>query len=531
MGGLVQGSILTFSHINLLAFMTIRQASEPPRIQQFELIELLESLNEELVESQPLLIVTETWIRQLTEKSQILVRYIGNLPIDGHDYVEPEDIAKVANELEPLFREFTIFSLAIIRADRRKELEEMATPASRRQQSRAFSVVMEMGEEKPLEVIDPLPPIVSLIRAPENWPGVLFWDKTGESSFVPAREHSDLANLYSDLHFKRFDSVDELIRNLLAEYLADELRKRKRSVTLVHLSDLHFGTKEATQNLQCLESELHRLTKSKQIDRVVITGDLLDLPDKILLDQFEAFRSRLVELTGKDPIVIPGNHDQREKHGAYVQKLDAVANLEWSSIVCDDELECVFYCFDSSREVFGAYGGIDLADRARAENKVGQLAKTNKALGRYLPIAVIHHHPYGYVKGMENIIPRKSMLRSLSLAFEQFFLYMKNAEEFVKWCGNRGISLILHGHKHIQRHVTKQVSSTEYNITETRPVTAVGCGTSLGVGSNTPFLSYNTIRWDPVSTQWSVEFLANALDGKGFVSLKGLKAPSWKKYD
>jgi DNA repair exonuclease SbcCD nuclease subunit len=83
-----------------------------------------------------------------------------------------------------------------------------------------------------------------------------------------------------------------------------------RQVRILHLSDLHFGTKHAAKNqdylLAVIKDELH-----SRFDRVVITGDLFDSIWKRKWRAFESFRQSLRLITDNDPIVIPGNHDSR----------------------------------------------------------------------------------------------------------------------------------------------------------------------------------------------------------------------------
>src|SRR6266404_3813166 len=78
---------------------------------------------------------------------------------------------------------------------------------------------------------------------------------------------------------------------------------------VLHLSDLHFGTRHALQNQAYLSSHLKQ--KLPKIHRVVITGDLFDNPKEADALAFRNFRTDLETSSAKDLIVIPGNHDQR----------------------------------------------------------------------------------------------------------------------------------------------------------------------------------------------------------------------------
>ncbi|MGH7230230.1 MAG: hypothetical protein ACREJU_02590 [Nitrospiraceae bacterium] len=92
---------------------------------------------------------------------------------------------------------------------------------------------------------------------------------------------------------------------------------------------------------------------------------------------------------------------------------------------------------------------------------------------------------------------------------------MEDADDFLNWCAHRHVPLILHGHKHVQRHVTKKMEWDENGVRCQCDVTAVGCGTSLGA-EGLP-LAYNILTVVPGSKRWSVAFWSDPGDGSGFV--------------
>ena len=101
--------------------------------------------------------------------------------------------------------------------------------------------------------------------------------------------------------------------------------------------------------------------EAKNVDRVVITGDLFDSPTEEGANAFRNFQSSLQRITNKDLVVIPGNHDESFKGnrlGLLGAKLKQVAELEWSSLVVDDNMRCVFFGFDSSIDAKFAARGV-----------------------------------------------------------------------------------------------------------------------------------------------------------------------------
>jgi hypothetical protein len=52
-------------------------------------------------------------------------------------------------------------------------------------------------------------------------------------------------------------------------------------------------------------------------------------------------------------------------------------------------------------------------------------------------------------------------------------LDMSHSRRFIRWCADRSIQLVMHGHRHVQRKIT-QVFPAE-NGGGTSQVTAIGC--------------------------------------------------------
>jgi 3',5'-cyclic AMP phosphodiesterase CpdA len=217
----------------------------------------------------------------------------------------------------------------------------------------------------------------------------------------------------------------------------------------------------------------------------------------------------------KEPIVVPGNHDQKLAGNSFFglgRKRKELTKLEWSSLVVDDDLQFVFYCFDSSQEAANfAKGRITKAQMM----EVATIAETKAAgkieLRRYLSIALIHHHPYSFNVNAET--PIQKSLKAVGLG-DEAFLSMDESEDFLRWCAGRRVSLVMHGHKHVPRHVKQVIHWTHGKQSEWREITAVGCGSSLGAEGSP--LSYNILEWWPASKHWSVTFFSDPGSGTGF---------------
>src|SRR5262249_14006663 len=149
--------------------------------------------------------------------------------------------------------------------------------------------------------------------------------------------------------------------------------------------------------------------------------------------QFAGFRHQLHRIIDSDPIVIPGNHDQKSMFGMLGINLRQVANLEWSSLVPVDELQMVFMCFDSSKDGDGARGRVTVQQRLEMAEQFDNLMNREPKAKEYLRIVLVHHHPFSF--DLEADAWWWRILAQLGYP-EERFLRMDDAEEFIKWCGH-----------------------------------------------------------------------------------------------
>jgi UDP-2,3-diacylglucosamine pyrophosphatase LpxH len=273
---------------------------------------------------------------------------------------------------------------------------------------------------------------------------------------------------------------------------------------ILHLSDLHFGTKYASRNKAYLLGRLEEIKHS--IDRVVITGDLSDNPSERDADDFYDFRTSCQRISRNEPIVVPGNHDQRWL-GNIAGGEGRLAELEWSPVVHDDDIRCVFFCFNSAIKGDFARGRITNRQFMRVATKFQNDGNLKLRIREYLRIALVHHHPFSYQVEPVTLIQR--VLRKVKLTDEPF-MRLEDSEDFVKWAARMNVEIILHGHMHEQIYLKKDVQVPE----GWRSLCAVECGASLGAEGTS--LTYNLISWDSSSKRWTVTFWADPGDGSGF---------------
>jgi UDP-2,3-diacylglucosamine pyrophosphatase LpxH len=441
---------------------------------------------------------SQEWIQAVHDSAEIVLSKLQREG-DGRGIVQADKCAVILSSLRPLFNQYTFFAMPVGRTQANDELRAFCESCAYSSGPHGLVLMPDNFPEKDsLEILDPFPGLALVAGHPEKWPGILLWSRQGDAVFLGLPEAYEL---YGELTVMQFEPsrVNSAIRRF------HSAQNCNSSTQLLHLSDLHFGTSQAQEMEPYLSAHLQSISTS--IGRVVITGDLFNAPKRPEAMAFQSFRASLNRQRGEDTIVIPGNHDQKWL-GNFGSPLKELAKLEWSSLVIDDAMACVFFCFDSSREADLARGKITVQQRRELATLFDTKCLARPDIKDYLRIALIHHHPFTFETEKETLVSRGLELFGIT---DEYFLRMEDADSFLQWCAARNIGLILHGHKHVARYVRKQIQRPD-NSSFT--ITSVGCGTSLGAEGKP--VSYNTIRWNPSDKQWAVSFFADVGDGGGF---------------
>lgn len=514
------GFHFSFSDANIVAYLADRRDVPPPRLQAGQLSSFLRGLSdpEEIQD------VQQTFISQDREFPHNIQRAAARkmdsnanvIGLSSGEEPTPEALEEVLRELRLLFSAFPLFGLPIYGGSPNTIFDNLVGTIAYSTGSRALVLIPENDGQssKRNEFLDPFPALRPLVEELGERPGMLFWTPDGTAAYAPVNE---AGLLFANLLIALQDGTDDDIRKILLSR-----RNSTKSKTILHLSDLHLGTARAAQNQTLLIQQLEEIVPI--VDRVVITGDLFDQPRESYAVHFDNFNYILRNLCKKQPIVVPGNHDQKN-WGNLAPDLRMVADLDWRKVVIDDEMQTVFLCFDSSINANLARGKVTEEQRANVAKEFGALRSTARKHGAkndctsYLKVALLHHHPISFQSDAKS--PLNRVLSLFGISDEQF-LQMENGEEFIDWCARMGVPLILHGHKHFPRHASRIVnvplpSGTAYY----REVNVVGCGTSLGA-ENKP-MSYNLLRWDHKGQRWGVTIYSGPADGSGFESLQPKK--------
>lgn len=496
---------------NIVAYLTRPPGTTPPRVGYWEMRSFLGGLQAQW-EHAAFFSANANWISDTmnaardaeSRLTKVQERSSHEPGLQRSQYLTAEDVRDVLAGLASQLNHYELFMLVVPTNNARDEAMAFGKHAALSSRHHALVLLPHtIPEPRELSLLDPLPGLRQVIEQSLLWPGVLFWTRDDTYAFAPL---SKAFALYQDL-LEGLNSGDPSVaERILRDFNASAERGGEK--TLLHLSDLHYGTLHATQNEAFLKASLQPVLQS--VDRVVVTGDLFDSPRHEHALAFRNFRADLNLASGKDIVVIPGNHDQKVFGNSFAglgKKFRELADLEWSSLVVDEDMRCVFYCFDSSRDA-------DLARGRVAKNQLMDVATlyatrlaSEASLRDYLQVVLVHHHPYSFETAKETWVQRGFSYIGLS---DEFFLQMQDADLLLNWCARRKIPLLLHGHKHVPRFVQDRivVGNASHDLA------SIGCGSSLGAEGRA--LAYNVLRWSPANRTWTVTFYADPGDGSGF---------------
>lgn len=500
------GAVFELEHANIMAYLTTRSYG-PPRVLRKDLVGFLRMLE---LQAEHYLIPErgfESWPEQISSMAHEALSRLEKDPSDRSSFVvPPPTVGRTLEDLRSEFADYPLYALAVGPGGK---LRETAQELARAPLYGQLLVLIPHHEvtERNIEVLDPVPAFSEALHAAPDWPGFQLWTQTGASAFVRVDEVDDLVRALSEaMHdggprrrpfppFPSAASFDRVLRDWAS-------RSKRRYRRLLHLSDLHFGTTDASENQNLLDAELREVVQ--EVDRVVITGDLFNTPKKDYATLFTLFKANITHLAGgREPISITGNHDQR-MIGIFGEDYKQVALIGSRKIIVDDQCEMVFICFNSSEKGKLARGRITRSQFRQLGGDYRNLMASRSDLKTYLPIALVHHHPFSFDVPPETLVQRA--LAALGFR-DKALLALENAEDLHRWCADWNVRTILHGHKHKARYEERDIegSGGQFNLT------AIGCGSSLGA-EGAP-VSYNKLHWDTRSQRWTVSFMESVNGG------------------
>lgn len=501
------GARFRLEHANIVAYITSRSYGAP-RVLRQDLVDFLQAfafeadgrlISEPFPEREP-------WAETIEKVARQALDRLSEIPGVGSSVLPPSTVRRLLEDLQSEFAHFQLFALAVGADDR---LQQIAQDLARWPMYGQLLVLIPdySPTNRNFEVLDPIPAFSRAIHSAPDWPGVLFWTHTGASAFARLEDaeklgrklvdavHDGKRRLRSFFPFPSTPAFDDILHN----WTRRNAREYRR---LLHLSDLHLGTRDADENQTILDAELRDIVQ--KVDRVVITGDLFDSPRKNHATRFVNFSTNITHLAGgREPIFVTGNHDQR-MFGNFGKNYEQVARIGSQTIVVDDACKMIYICFNSSKGGCFARGRITKSQFRQLGGEYNTHISARPELESYLPVVLVHHHPFSFDVPPETWV--QHALSAIGLR-DEAFLVLKDAEDLHRWCLDWKIKTILHGHKHKARYVERKVAHGADQML----LTAIGCGSSLGAAGSP--VSYNMLEWDPGTRRWAASFFESVNGG------------------
>jgi hypothetical protein len=488
------GWFFNFEEANLVAYLTTPSA-KTPEVTYAELSQFFTNIRVSCKDG-AFISSYKTWPARIEEMASNSSALIPADRVGSSDTIEPDELNKLLDLLREEFQGYSFYALAVFDpadSNFNSRLEAFMKNGAYSSEGHGLFLITDKGRQFDIRLLDPFPPIQLIAKHPGNVPGVVFWNKDS-STFAHIADADELLRRL----LRAVEHSEAAVTDVLETHSLGEPDKR-----ILHLSDLHFGTKRATALQEFLISSI--AGEAKKVDRIVVTGDLFDHPTAEAMDAFRNFRSQLERITDKDVIVVPGNHDESYK-GNRLFSLGTmnkqVVSLEWTSLEIDSDMRCAFFAFDSAVDAkISAQGVVSEEQLIRVGTMYQTRLERKPDLANYLLVALIHHHPFSW---------KDTEPKILGFSIENL-LYLDKSEQFLRWCVDRKIPLILHGHKHVPRHVREYIRTDGYSG---REITSIGCGSSLGAEDGP--LSYNILSWHPQAQRWSAAFFVDSGKASGF---------------
>lgn len=490
------------SSSNVMAYLTSPSGYEP-RITYEALLGFLNTIADDHPARPRLISSDHRWAHKLQAAAKRASNELTDHQRRYDEVVEPETLHQLLGPLARVLGSYDLYVMPVGTWRDSDTLDRFGREAAMVPGRGILVLIPDFYHEESLRVFDPNSGVADALRRRSEWPGALFLLRNGDAAFAPLGQAYDMLVEFVRLFEAAPDQQSRM------EYGSDILRdsrgRAEPTVRILHLSDLHLGTDRAEQTEVLLRASLRKELPS--IHQTVITGDLFDQPKRRFAQRFKNFSDNLQLQGARPPIIVPGNHDQRVFGNALFgigRRLRQLADLRWRTIVEDPETRMVFLCFDSSRSGNFARGEISTEQLVSVATDY-EVANSGGRYDEYLKVALLHHHPYPWGQRDEASILGNGGMPDL-------FVEMKDGENFMTWCAGRGISLVLHGHKHVPRLINESIAVGNERVR----VTTVACGTSLGANGRP--LSYNIVDWNPEAQAWSVDFKVDRGDGQGFRS-------------
>jgi predicted MPP superfamily phosphohydrolase len=372
---------------------------------------------------------------------------------------------------------------------------------------------LDTPPEKEFSLLDIFPAFKVALSESDQWPGILLWSRFGDSVYLPFEsneKNSIIANSHWILNYLASSiGIDfGLLKSRYFKSFPLLSTKPQQKLNILHLSDLHIGSKHANLRLsrvrQLIENVVEGLDNSVKLVPV-ITGDIMDTPDESCHDGVRQFLGYISSLFEERPLVVLGNHDVR-RSGFLSEDLRQVLQIRQPGMKWFDQEKVGIACFNSVTK--GSFARGFIGERQYLD--FGDEIDSKKDWQDYTLISLLHHHPLSvptpswYAKNFYERIFKGTFKKTLEL---------KDAKEFIDFTESRDFAMVLHGHKHIPR----------YTNTNSKKIPVIGCGSTSGKVATTDgstYMSLNIYSIDTLSHRVIARLLAERIPGGGLTQSK-----------
>lgn len=325
-------------------------------------------------------------------------------------------------------------------------------------------------DTKELSFNGPFPYFLQALYQLDHWPGILVF-KEEQWSFYP---------------ITTLEEVSKVFKSIENGTIFNTKQSKERDSYIVQLSDLHLGTKNKAKGKLVLEESLAELCPSLQSKypiKFLITGDLMNSPNRKNMYEASSFMNMLKKQYKGNVTFILGNHDVIVHGFNFMkrQKAKVVAYLLGENIKVLEKEKIILIKINSTVEGNLARGKVGEIQLQEIDEELAGIENINE----YTLMAMVHHHVLE--------IPRDAFLKTKW--HEKVFVgkivenskALMDAKELIEWLKKHNVQYVFHGHKHLPF----------FNYHEGLYV--ISGGSSCGGGakeSKSRYLSYNVLKYN-----------------------------------
>ena len=335
-----------------------------------------------------------------------------------------------------------------------------------------FYTIYHPFTKQDLSFFDPFLTFFCAMNHVDLWPGVLIFNQE-QRVFTSLKNQDDLSTLIEHIH------CDDNLFEVYADYQQDSY--------FIQLSDLHLGNDKRQKGLNQLYNSLDTLVPhlhSPYQLKFLITGDLMESPNRKNMYMANDFMNSLKKKYKADVTFILGNHDVIV-HGfnmARNQKSKVIAYLLGENIKVLEKEKVILIKMDTTSEGNLARGKVGLRQLQEIDDELEAIDH----LEDYTMIVMLHHHVYTISKAQ--FIKTKWHEKTFINHIIETSKVLVDAPLLIDWLEKKNIRYIFHGHKHLPFF---RKENDKYYI---------GAGSATGglKENRSRYISYNVMKYNPI---------------------------------